>query len=155
MTAKEHVTGILNEMGDIVNKHPFHAFALLSIMIEVLGKCLSPKDWQQGGNSQTDFNQALAKYPSLQKYRGISNLYSILRCGMAHALLLKSGVILVPDKNDILNSTIGGKDLYQDICQAWKDVKSGIVISQKDLDANVMSVNGNASGTTKSTIIHH
>lgn len=153
MTVKEHFNRLLNEMEDVVNKHPFHAFALLAIMIEVLGKCLSPIDWQQGGNSQNDFNQALERYPSLQKYKGIPNLYSILRCGMVHALLLKSGVILVPDKNDIVNSTIGGKELYRDICQAWEDLKSRQVIPQKDLDANVMSVNGNASGTTISTNI--
>lgn len=151
MTAKEHFTEILNGMDDIVNNHPYHAFTLLSIMIEVLGKCLSPGDWQQGGNSKEDFNKALKEYPSLRKYQNVSDLYSDLRCGMAHALLLKSGVVLVPDENDLFNCIIGCKDLYLDICQAWEDLKSGQVTSQKDLDADVMPVNGEASGTTIST----
>ena len=148
MTAREHFTEILNGMEDIVNNHPYHAFALNAIFIEVLGKCLSSTDWQQGGASSTDFKNALKKYPSLQKYQSIFDLYSILRCGLVHALLLKPGAILAPDKNDLLNCTIGCKDLYQDICQAWEDLKLGHVTSQKDLDAEIMSVIGENSGTT-------
>lgn len=151
MTAREHFTEILNGMEDIVNNHPYHAFVLNAIFIEVLGKCLSSKDWQQGGDSTTDFTNALKEYPSLQKYQSVSDSYSILRCGMAHALLLKPGVVLVPDENDLFNGIIGCKDLYQDICQAWEDLKSGQVTSQKDLDADVMPVTGEASGTTIST----
>lgn len=131
MTAREHFTEILNGMEDIVNNHPYHAFALLAIMIEVLGKCLSSRDWQHSGESTTDFNSALDKFHSLQKYKNVSNLFSTLRCGMVHALLIKQGVALVPDKNDLLNSTIGCKELYQDICQAWEDLKSGQVASLK------------------------
>ena len=151
MTAKEHFTEILNRMEDIVNNHPYHAFALLAIMIEVLGKCLSSKDWQQGGESKNDFNKALKKLLPLQKYQVIPDLYSALRCGMAHALLVKPGVLLVPDKNDLFNCAIGGKDLYKDICLAWEDLKSGQVTSQKDLDAEIMPVNGETSGRTITT----
>ena len=152
MTAREHFTEILNGMEDIVNNHPYHAFALLAIFIVMLGKCLSEGDWQQVNHSKEDFNRALIEYPSLEKYQTVSDLYSILRCGIAHAMLIKPGVILVPDTNDLPNKIIGCRDFYNDICQAWERLKSSKEIALKDLDQDVMQVQDDVTGSTINNI---
>ncbi len=152
MTAREHFTEILNGMENIVNNHPYHGFALLAIFVEVLGKCLSGNDWQHRNHSKTDFNKALTDYSSLQKYKVIPDLYHILRCGIAHALLVKPGVILVPDKNDLPNNIIGCRDFYNDICQAWEDLKSNKLTALKDLDKEVMQVQDDVTGSTINNI---
>ena len=94
MTARQHIPSILKGMEEIVNNRPYHAFALLAIFIEVLGKCLSGRDWQESGKSKDDFNLALTSFLSLQKYKQLIDLYHNLRCGMVHALLPKPGLIL-------------------------------------------------------------
>lgn len=149
MTARQHFSTILNDMDDIVYNHPYHAFALLAIMIEVLGKCLSSQKWQQDGQSSTDFKKAIEEYPSLQQYKAIPDLYHILRCGMAHALLVKPGVKLVPKENNISLHIIGCADLYRDILHAWDDLNEMKVDTLRNLDEEVLSIKDEASGSTE------
>ena len=149
-TMQEHLQSVIDELKDIVENHPFHAFALLAIVIEVLGKSInSHTDWQHFERNGLDFNNALNKYQSLKKYSTLSvSLYDTLRCGMAHAFLPKKGIKLVPDKNDFSNDTIGCKELYEDIVIAWSDLKKGVITPDKDMSKNVIEIIGPTTGVT-------
>jgi len=151
ITMQNHLQGVPDELSDIVNNHPFHSFILLADFIEVLGKCLSSEDWQKSNRSRKDFDNAITTFPSLQKYKNIVDLYGVLRCGLTHAMLPKDGVLLSPDNND-LSSTIGCKELYHDICCAWKDLLSGEVKPAKNLNEEIMFINDDVSGTTQTII---
>ena len=146
---QDHLQGVIDELKNIVNEHPYHAFALLTIVIEVLGKCLnSNPDWQHFEPKGVDFNKALTDYKSLNKYLALNCLYNTLRCGMAHAFLPKEGIELVPDRNDLSSNTIGCKELYEDIIAAFNEIKAGNISPTKDMSKSVLQVNDSLSGAT-------
>ena len=152
ITVQQHYQGILDEMQDIVERHPYHAFALLSILIEVIGKSINnDDDWQHFEPKGKDFNAALTSCLALQKYQNIKGLYGILRCGMNHAFLPKEGIKLAPDNNDLVNNIIGCKELYDDIKDAWDSIITGGTKSSKDLSKPIMSIEGPLSSITSST----
>lgn len=146
-TAQQHIQDVLDEMQLIVEERPYHAFALLAILIEVLGKCLTNEDWQEGA-SKTTFNMALTEYDSLKKYSKVDNLYNLLRCGMNHAFLPKEGIQLDAGDNDFTNNKIGCKELYHDIIVAWNSIIEGETKIQKDLSAIVTNIDGPTTGVT-------
>ncbi len=151
---QDHIQSVIDELKDIVDNHPFHAFALLAIVIEVLGKCLnSNPDWQHFEPKGIDFNKAMTDYKSLNKYLALKSLYGTLRCGMAHALLPKEGIQLVPDRNDFGNNTIGCKELYEDIVAAFEEIKDGKISPRKDMCKSVLQIHDQESGATPSNII--
>ena len=151
---QDHLQSVIDELKDIVEKHPFHAFALLAIVVELLGKCLNGNpDWQHFEPNGVDFNKALTDYKSLNKYKALKNPYNTLRCGMAHALLPKEGILLVPEKNDFNNNTIGCKELYEDIIAAFNEIKDGSISPNKDMSKSVLQINDVESGATPSNII--
>lgn len=87
-------TVFIIELADIVEKHPYIAFALIGIGIEFLGKCLDMEhqDWAQQRLSKAHFNNAIEKLDSLRFYEQFLNedtffLYSTLRCGFAHSMI--------------------------------------------------------------------
>lgn len=151
---QDHLQSVIDELKDIVENHPFHAFALQAIVMEVLGKCLNrDPDWQHFEPKGVDFNKALTDYKSLNKYLALNNPYNTLRCGMAHAFLPKEGILLVPDRNDFSNDTIGCKELYEDIIAAFNEIKDGNISPSKDMTKSVLQINDVESGATPSNII--
>lgn len=146
-TAQQHIQEVLDGMQLIVEQRPYHAFALLAILIEVLGKCLTDEDWQEG-YSRSTFNNALTEFPSLQKYSKVNNLYNLLRCGMNHAFLPKEGIQLDAGYNDFTNNKIGCKELYHDIIVAWDSIITGTKKIDKDLSAIVTNIDGPTTGAT-------
>ena len=148
---QQHYQGVIDDMQDIVEQHPYHAFALLSICIEVIGKSINnDKDWQHFEPKGKDFNEALNLCPTLQKYQNVKDLYSILRCGMNHAFLPKEGIKLAPDNNDLANNIIGCKELYDDIKDAWNGIITGAIKYSKDLSKPIMNIDGPLSSITPS-----
>lgn len=147
---QNHLQSVIDELQDIVENHPFHAFALLAIVVELLGKCLNNNlDWQHYEPKGKDFNTALNTYKGLNKYATLQvSLYNTLRCGMVHAFLPKEGIQLVPDRNDLSNNTIGCRELYEDIIAAFNEVKNGNISPAKDMSKSVLQVNGSLSGAT-------
>lgn len=151
---QDHLQSVIDELKDIVENHPYHAFALLAIVVELLGKCLnSNPDWQHFEPKGVDFNKALTDYKSLKKYMALNNLYNTLRCGMAHAFLPKEGIQLAPDRNDLSNNTIGCKELYEDIIAAFNEIKDGNISPFKDMSKSVLQINDLKSGATPSITI--
>ena len=78
------------ELGNMIKEHSYLSFIIMGLGIEFLGKCIDKelKTWNTKGRSKSDFENAIKKIPSLQKYKHYLkkySLYSSFRCGMAHA----------------------------------------------------------------------
>lgn len=120
----------------ITNGHYFVAFLVISSGIEFLGKAISDHDWFKTGESKTDFNYALAKFASLNKYANLGlkydqsqndeSFYTIVRCGIVHASRPLKGIALSETIND-LPQEIGLEDLAQDFYDACNDLLNGVV----------------------------
>ena len=99
LTPKEFIQAtFITELGRMIEGRNFYlSFIIMGIGIEYLGKCLSPNnDWQEGKPGPT-FNHAVNTLDALEKYRRLLkkyNLYSSLRCGLAHAALPKYQITL-------------------------------------------------------------
>ena len=155
MSMQQHIQSLIDDMEDIVNNHPYHAFALLAIVIEVLGKCFNKSDdWYERGNSGNDFCSAINLLYGLEKYRKYSEdkeynrLYDVLRNGMLHTFLPKESITLSPNESDLSNNIIGCKELYQDIKNAWKEINEGSIHISKDLSKPVINITDENSGLT-------
>jgi hypothetical protein len=90
---------LIDELGTMINGHPYISFIIMGIGIEFLGKCLATTrgDWNEGGHSGPDFEHAIKNIPSLNKYESYlttHKLYGSFRCGLAHAISPKVQVTL-------------------------------------------------------------
>lgn len=150
MTGKEFIQEcLIKDIGEIVrNKQYYHAFALISIGIEFLGKCLHTHDIHKDGFSSQDFKKALKYYESLKKYQAVPKLYINLRCGLLHAFLPKEGVKLTNIHNDFPANTIGCKELYDDFVIACRDaINNTHGYIKRDLNKTQLVISGPTSGT--------
>lgn len=145
----------IEEIGSLVEEHPFVAFTLMSIGIESLGKCLNANKWNDRKEKSVDtFNDAIKSYATLTKYAIIPDLYHNLRCGLAHRLMVQGHIILGPDKNNLTGSEyiIGCMEFYADFRQACLDAinnKSKMV--KKNLSDEYDIEKGGHSGSTQVT----
>lgn len=143
----------IEEIGSLVENHPFVALTLMSIGVEFLGKCLNPNPWNDPNErSGSTFNSAVNNFESLNKYSVVTDLYHNLRCGLAHRLMVQGQIILRPDKNDLTGPTftIGCKDFYTDFKQACLDAinnKNGLI--KKNLCEEYDIEIGDITGTTQ------
>ena len=93
---KEFIQGVLiNEIDDIVERHPYLAFCLIAIGIEFLGKCLltDEKDWHKIPPKKA-FEKGLDLLIKENPKYGELDLRSELRNGFAHTFLPKSTIAL-------------------------------------------------------------
>lgn len=126
-------TVFIDELGQLVNSHPYISFITIGIGIEFLGKCIdtTEQDWNKQGNSAKHFKKAVNELTSLSKYRpylSSHQLYKSFRCGLAHAAAPNFCVTL-SSKNErgnltIINSRLNLKieDLYDDFKRACLEV---------------------------------
>lgn len=100
LKSKDFIKSVLiDELGGMINGHPYISFVIMGIGIEFLGKCLATtrNEWNEGGHSETDFENAIKNFPSLKKYESYlksHKLYSSFRCGLVHAISPKVQVTL-------------------------------------------------------------
>ena len=146
---QQHIQSVIDNMDIIVRERPYHAFPLLAIIIELLGKCLNEnQDWQHFEHGGGDFKKAL-ECDSLKKYINLDfSLYDVLRCGMAHAFMPKERIKLTPDNNDLANNIIGCKELYEDIITAWNSIVNGTIKPAKDLSVIITNIDGPTTSIT-------
>ena len=134
LTPKDFIqTVFIDELGQLVNSHPYISFITIGIGIEFLGKCIdtNEQDWNKPGNSGRHFKKTVNELTSLSKYRPFLNshkLYKSFRCGLAHAAAPNYCVTL-SSKNEsgnltILNNRLNLKieDLYADFKNACLEV---------------------------------
>lgn len=117
---------------NFIQESPYHGFVLLCNMLEFLTRCYykySLEEWELTSKT-AKVNDYLAQSKSLQKYSTIKDkdektisLYKTLRCGMMHTFT-PGKLKLTNDKNDLDQQTIGAKELYDDLNQAWSEITS-------------------------------
>ncbi len=138
VTVKEYITQLPTDIKPFVDNHPYFAFFIIASGIEFLGKCINDKkDWQEEKMSRTDFQNAINQLDSFANYRnylkGMNtdqiDLYSSLRCGLLHAMLPKSNILLMRgceplslDPNRKLLLSV--ETLYNDFCKACSEILS-------------------------------
>jgi hypothetical protein len=132
MKPKEFIDGVLiNEMKDIVNKHPYFSFLLISVGIEFLGKCLltNHQNWNaiRANKAFTKGVEMLHKID--ERYKEL-NLKDELRDGFAHTFLPKSKIALSEIRAGAKNFQIHGsgktvlvaEEFYRDFVIACREV---------------------------------
>lgn len=129
ITIKDFVLDHLKkEIGTLVDDHPFMAFILMSIGIEFLGRCISydtiDKIKDEDHVSAKMFKKAIDNLDALAKYRTMDGLYSSLRCGLTHSLMVKNDIQLSNSKNSMDGSdkTLGCRDFYEDFAKACDEL---------------------------------
>jgi hypothetical protein len=157
-------TVLINEIGELVDSHPYISFILMGIGIEFMGKCIdsSLTDWNVSGRSKFDFENAIKTIPSLQKYEPYltsHQMYSSFRCGLAHAVSPKVQITLsskqemghLLQNNGRLNLKV--EDFYQDFKDACNYVMTQPYPVGDKMNADFLEVPGTTfnSGTTIST----
>lgn len=94
----EHV--LINELGDIVFRHPYLSFSLLAIGIEFLGKCtLSDNEDWHNINPDKSFKAGQGLLNQIDERYRMVDLKNELRNGFSHTLSPKFGLILSELKN--------------------------------------------------------
>lgn len=184
VTVEEYIQNtLMKEIKEIGDSYPYLGFFLIASGIEFLGKCLNPSsDWQESGKSLVDFEEAIMKFKSLNKYKrytkkgdnGITSaisLYSSLRCGLVHAMLPKDNLQLHKGNNESTSKINGvekdGKlhlyfdnffDDFSNACKELLSMSSWSSGKQKDDTFFIVSFDdlGNpSSGTTSMDIEVH
>ena len=138
VTVKEYIEQLPADIKPFVEHQPYFAFFIIASGIEFLGKCINDqKDWQTEKMSRTDFQNAINQLDSFVNYRnylqGMNtdqiDLYSSLRCGLLHAMLPKSNILLMrgneplkQDSNRKLLLSI--ETFYNDFCDACSEILS-------------------------------
>ncbi|MEQ8359629.1 MAG: hypothetical protein RH860_09095 [Cytophagales bacterium] len=142
----------IDELGELVNSHPYISFLVVAVGIEFLGKCLDESvDWQDSGHSKEHFKKAINEIPSFTKYRSLLNshkLYSEFRCGMAHASLPDAKITLsskeeathLVETGDKINLKI--EDLYSDFKLAVEHIISMSFPENSKMNKAILSVPG-------------
>jgi hypothetical protein len=124
---------LIDELGTMINSHPYISFIIMGIGIEFLGKAIdtSLNDWNVRGRSQHDFENAIKTIPALKRYEpylATYTLYDSLRCGLAHSIAPKNKVTLSSKEEQAHLVKSAGQinlkveDFYQDFELACKHV---------------------------------
>jgi len=137
VTVKEYIEKLPKDIEPFVKNQPYFAFFIIASGIEFLGKCINNEsDWQKEQMSRDDFEGVIKELDSFSNYRRYLkkkkrckiDLYSSLRCGLLHAMLPKSDVLLMRGhepigiKNNKLILSI--ETMYNDFCNACGEILS-------------------------------
>jgi len=96
MMPKDFIKNVLiEEIKDVVDRHPYLAFTLIAIGIELLGKCLmtTHHDWHDI-RADKAFDKGLSLLIEENPEYGTLELRNELRNGFTHTLLPKSNIAL-------------------------------------------------------------
>ena len=99
MKPKDFIQKVLiEEIGEIHQKHTYISFAMIAIGIEFLGKCLNNSvDWNEYRKNGLDFKLAIDTLKSFKEFKERTknfDIYSNLRNGFAHSFKPKGRLIL-------------------------------------------------------------
>lgn len=159
---------ILDDTKKIMKDHPYQSFAILSIGIEIIGKCIDHKKLDVSGHSEQCFYDAINTCASLEKYRiynttdhvwrhcifrrkvkHTNELYKMIRCGLAHSFRPQGTIFLAPGMNDFAQNIIGCQELLEDVSNAWKEVKTGAIKVKLNINNKCFYIDGDISGSTQ------
>jgi len=97
---------LVQEFGDITDRHKYLSFGIISQGIELLGACLDEHEFDIDGHSKERFNLALKElFP--EKYHEFGeganpekSLYKNIRCGLLHSIMPKINFALTEVKGN-------------------------------------------------------
>ena len=130
MSNEEFIQKVLiEEIGEIKDKHPYLMCMLVSQGIEFLGKTVRPinngSGWNENQNAKRDFQSAIKLFPSLRKYAEI-DIYQRIRCRFCEKMVADDNMVSdntahskgggAADKD---RATVNLNDLYDDFKRAW------------------------------------
>ena len=151
---------LIDEVGSLIDKHPYISFILMGIGIEFLGKCTDSglNDWNVSGRSREDFENAIKRIPSLQKYEThltTYDMYGSFRCGLAHAAAPKYKITLsskqetahLIENNGRLNLKV--EDFYADFKAGCEHIRGTSYAVSDKMNRDFLQVPGTGfnSGT--------
>lgn len=124
-------TVLVNEIKDVVERHPYLSFLLISVGIEFLGKCMmtDKQKWNEI-KAEKAFKLGMELiYAVNPEYKKL-NLKSELRDGFAHTFLPKSKIALSQASHGIKNfqrnlqlqTVLVAETFYEDFASACKTV---------------------------------
>jgi len=157
---------LIDELGAMIDQHPYISFIMMGIGIEFLGKCINTtlNSWNIRGRSGPDFKNAIRSIPSLQKYKPYLttyDLYGSFRCGLAHTAAPKYSITLsskeqmghLNEGNGRLNLKV--EDFYNDFKLACEHVMNITYPAGDKMNQDFLQVPGSAfnSGTNNVTEI--
>jgi hypothetical protein len=137
MTAGEFIeVYFITQVGQVVDSIPYMAFMVMGIGIEFLGKCVHSAKITDRTGSRDRFEEAINTIPAFSKYKPLIgeknpfDLYSSLRCGLAHAAVPKYEITITSKKeHPHMETDPSGKcmnlaceDFYADFRQACEEV---------------------------------
>jgi hypothetical protein len=142
MTQKEFIQNVLiDEVEDIVSRHPYLSFVSITAGIELLGILIeSPKNYFWiSDKSSTRFQNAIdSLFPNTyHQYKKI--LYKELRCGMNHALLTKQNIGLSERRHGLQNLSIKNNQLILVVEDFFYDYKNACFQVIQKLDDGLIS----------------
>ncbi|MBQ9636666.1 MAG: hypothetical protein IJV36_02060 [Prevotella sp.] len=125
---------IYKDLPFLVASNPYLAFIVLSAVLEFIARCRKTlKSIHDKNNTSGRYVDAIDNINALAPYRiysrprgkGHTNLlYTSLRCGLLHAGIPNSDIVLSSKKNDFSQNIIGCESLYSDVKNAWEEIKS-------------------------------
>ena len=138
---------LIDELGSMIEKHPYISFIVMGIGIEFLGKCINNtlNDWNIPGRSDKDFKNAIKSIPSLLKYEPYLtsyDLYGSFRCGLAHSVAPKYKITLsskdqlehLIEENGRLNLKV--EDFYNDFKLVCENVMNNAYSAGDKMNKN-------------------
>jgi hypothetical protein len=150
----------MDELGVMIDDHPYISFIMMGIGIEFLGKCINSglRDWSSGASGKV-FGNAVKSIPSLQRYQQYltsHDLYGSFRCGLAHAVSPKYKITLSSKQERAHLVDDGGRlnlkveDFYADFKLACEHVIGMNFPSGDKMDKEFLEVPGTGfnSGTS-------
>jgi hypothetical protein len=142
---------LIDELGTMVNGHPYISFIIMGIGIEFLGKCLATtrNDWNESGHSGADFTNAIKTIPSLKKYESYLQTHKLcdsFRNGLAHAISPKHPITLsskgelghLVEQSGRLNLRV--EDFYNDFRLACEHIINMSFASGDKMNVNFLQV---------------
>ena len=136
MSPKEFIkTVLIKEIDDIVKSHPYLSFALMSIGLEFLGKCMLThiNTWHKINPSKAYEKAEELMCQVDERYKKI-NLQDELRNGFAHTFIPKGNIALSEVKNGFQNFDLNSCN--QTVLVAEEFYENFVTVCQKVVDNN-------------------
>ena len=146
---------LIDEMDEIVTNHPFHAFCLMGIAIEVFGKLIKPgREITDVGTSEEDFKYAIDNLEAFEDYRELPfDLFSSLRCSLVHQMLPGKDIILSPSIDAPKQRKLGTPQMYARVKDAWAEVLESEEAKKKIYKKGGVIKDGDTGGTKSNIAI--
>lgn len=137
------------EIEKIKESSPFLSVLCIAAGIEFLGKLLST-DSIDNGNCREKFNNALREFDTLTEYAD-KNLYDLVRCGLAHRISVKEGIILSIEQSTNLNSlpiVLNVNSFFEAFAKAVEEAQAKTEWKFPDANTSYVTINNDTTGST-------